>query len=116
MSRGQSTIFLRIGAGFATFVVHLGSLTAVIGFGFIGYQCILWLRDGYWTPIPISVYFPQDPWADWTGAVGIKRIIDWLYDLPVSWSLIVIGTICMGIAALAHEAFDARIASKRTDY
>jgi hypothetical protein len=54
-----------------------------------GYQIVLWLRDGYWTPIPVDLAF------GWVGvdAVthvasmqwgGVKKICMWMLTVPLS--------------------------------
>ena len=66
-----------------------GALWIGIGFVFVAvafpaYQTFVWLQEGAWHPLPISWAFHLIGWriphTDW---VGLQKIIDWLFDLPV---------------------------------
>lgn len=70
----------------------LGFLGAVC---LLGYQAFLWLKEGQWTPIPISSVFGKlniDYYSfidiSWAGA---QKIVVWLLDLPLSLGIIVFG-------------------------
>jgi uncharacterized protein (DUF2235 family) len=56
------------------------------GWILIFYQIIPWLREDVWHSYPISAYFSlQTSW------VGLQLIIDWIWRLPMSLLLAVIG-------------------------
>ncbi len=74
----------------------------------LGYQALLWLKEGQWTPIPISsvlgklnidYYSLIDiPWA------GAQKIVVWLLDLPLSLGIVVFGGLLgVLIGHLVHE-------------
>lgn len=61
----------------------------------LGYQAFLWLKDGQWTPIPISSILGKlniDYYSlvdiSWAGA---QTIVVWLLDLPFSVGMVVFG-------------------------
>ena len=45
------------------------------------YQAGLWLRDGYWTPLPISALGLPHPVVEWR---GLQKLIDWTFEAPLS--------------------------------
>jgi hypothetical protein len=63
----------------------------------LGYQCILWLQNGYWTPIAfreaISIFGGTSPIPDpaisWQ---GLQKVVVWLLDAPLSFALWVFGS------------------------
>lgn len=61
----------------------------------LGYQAFLWLKEGQWTPIPISSVLGKlniDYYSlvdiSWAGA---QKIVVWLLELPLSLGIIVFG-------------------------
>jgi hypothetical protein len=61
----------------------------------LGYQAFLWLKEGQWTPIPISSVLGKlniDYYSlvdiSWAGA---QKIVVWLLDLPLSLGIVVFG-------------------------
>lgn len=63
-----------------------------------GYQIVLWLRDGYWTPMPLDIAFgwfgvdpvPHAAALQWG---GVKKICMWMLTVPVS-----VGFVALAIA------------------
>jgi hypothetical protein len=60
-------------------------LPAFIGPGIFAWQCFVWLRYGYWHPVPVAAAFqnldisyPRTEWA------GVRKMIDWVLELPLS--------------------------------
>jgi hypothetical protein len=71
-------------------VIAASLCVALFGLGVFGYQCVLWLRDGYWTAIPVSDFIAAVPMkAD--GAKGVQKILDWIWALPASFAAIIVG-------------------------
>jgi hypothetical protein len=71
----------------------LGFVVASAGLAVAGYQGMLWLQDGFWTPIPFS-----DLWLLLGGTpprlpdlLGVERPITWLLNQPLSAILPVAG-------------------------
>jgi hypothetical protein len=60
----------------------MGVFFVAVALAFPGYQALLWLKSGVWTPLPISLIWHPRP-VDWVGA---QRIIAWIFDLPM-WSI-----------------------------
>jgi len=61
-----------------------------LGFAIFGYQCLLWLSDGSWTPLsPMIVLDKMDchdiqQWANSGGWLGLKKIVLLALNLPLS--------------------------------
>lgn len=73
-------------------VVGLGFLAAVI---VLGYQICPWLKTGEWLQMPFYVLFS---WLDLDISAianmkwqGVKKILIWILDLPLSLMSIVLG-------------------------
>ncbi len=74
----------------------------------LAYQAFLWLREGQWTPIPVSsileiinidYYSTVD--ISWTGT---QKIVVWLLDLPLSLGIFVFSSFLGAlIGYLIHE-------------
>lgn len=63
----------------------------------LAYQAYLWLKEGQWTPIPISSIlekFNIDYYSiinmSWAGA---QKIVVWLLDLPLTLGIVVLSGI-----------------------
>jgi hypothetical protein len=65
------------------------------------WQAYRWLKDGYWTAVPVSkalIYMGcPPPMVSW---VGLQKIIDWLLNIPTSLILFVLSIIVVAICAL----------------
>lgn len=63
-----------------------------------GYPIVLWLKDGYWTPMPLVLafgWFDVDILTDvstmnWEGA---KRVCWWMLDVPVSVGFVILALV-----------------------
>lgn len=87
-------------------------LSAALGFFaavcILVYQAVLWLKEGEWTPIPISSVLGKldiDYYAvvniRWAGA---QKIVVWLLDLPLSFGTVVLGSLVgVLVGNLVHE-------------
>jgi hypothetical protein len=58
---------------FAEFVAQIGVLLMLCGAGILGYQGFLWLKNGYWTAMPVGDFLPQIPIIDWSGASRLLK-------------------------------------------
>jgi hypothetical protein len=94
----------------------LGSLGFVAAICLLGYQTFLWLKEGQWTPMPISSIFGilgfdyysviDVSWA------GVQKILIWLLDLPLSLGLIVFGCVVgVVVGNVVHQVSMLRNAS-----
>ena len=87
----------------------IAALLFLAALGLFGYQCVSWLREGAWTPYPVSWLWlqldPKLPHAQWK---GVDQIVQWLLDLPLSFSLIVLALACMWIADKIEQVEEAR--------
>lgn len=63
-------------------VLILGSAAVV------GYQCFVWLRTGHWMPLPLTGFLGETSRSQW---VGLDKVFDWLFGLPASLWLLVMG-------------------------
>ena len=77
-------------------VAAAGGLTVVAAPLLLGYQGLLWLQSGHWTPIAlreaVSIFNGSppipDPTISWR---GVQQIVGWLLDAPLSLSLWFLG-------------------------
>jgi hypothetical protein len=86
-----------------------GYLIVLTGYLILGFQGILWLKDGHWTPFAmreiVSVFVGDAPipypTLSWQ---GIQKIAVWLLDAPLSIGLMVVGavTVVAGLI-IVHE-------------
>jgi hypothetical protein len=77
-------VFCKIGA-LVTFCV------VIVAIGIFIYQCAGWLRDGYWTAIPIGNYIPQNPNMNWEGMRGVLKIWEIFLGLPACMVIFIAG-------------------------
>ena len=93
-----------------------GALGFMAAFILLGYQAVLWLREGQWTPIPISSVLNKFS-IDYNSVVdiswaGIQKILVWILDLPLSLGIIAFGGLSgVLIGHLAHEFSKLKSAS-----
>jgi hypothetical protein len=88
----------------------LGFFAAIM---LLAYQAYLWLKEGQWTPIPISSVlgkFNIDYYSiiniSWTGA---QKIVVWLFDLPLSFGIVVLSGITGALVGnLVHTLLTLR--------
>jgi hypothetical protein len=88
-------------------LMWVGACVAFGGFAVLGYQCLLWLRDGEWTPMPIVGDGDNGTLANLNSGIeriewrGVQSIALWIVDgvagLPASLSFVIIGAIVVGI-------------------
>lgn len=91
--------------GGISFAVLFGaSIIFLMGFALIGYQVLLWLKNGIWTEFPIMVIFDYvfqgtalHNWLQNPGSwFGLHQVFEWMLEnIPLSLTLIVDGA--MGI-------------------
>ncbi len=101
--------------GGISFAVLFGaSIIFLLGFALIGYQTLLWLKNGMWTEFPILVIFDYvfqgtalHDWLQNPGSwFGLHQVIEWMLEnIPLSLTLIVDGALggfaMLGIIAAA---------------
>lgn len=65
-----------------------------------GYECLLWLRDGYYTHISIGDLLPPQAIIslDWEGRRGLEKIWLGLLSEPVAFWAVFIGA-CLSVPA-----------------
>lgn len=87
-----------------TGVAMIFACVALVGIGFLGYQALLWLRNGYWTDITVRSLLPHDIRAgvDWSGARGAEKLWNGFLDISV-WLLLFIGGGLVAAWALNHN-------------
>ena len=79
----------------------IGAFAWLAGLLFGIFQCILWLRDGYWTHFtPVLILGPVQS----TGWGGVDQIVHWIWLQPL-WG--VIGCLGVAVAALGIVAGQA---------
>lgn len=97
-----TTIISKIEAEIAEGFGLIGGFIAMSSIGVIGYQCLLWLIDGYWTPVRLRLawhwFGGADPDFQWG---GVQKIAWWILGWPLSITLAVIGIIIFLISVLS---------------
>ncbi|MBT4375306.1 MAG: hypothetical protein HOD16_06425 [Nitrospina sp.] len=96
-------------------IMAFASLFLAFGFGLVGYQVFLWIKDGVWSEFAtmevFNFLFENTLIAQWLDNpeswFGLQKITEWLlYNIPVSVALIVpsimvlVGMMCVSIVAL----------------
>lgn len=78
----------------ATLSATGGGFLCVYAVGIFGYQCFLWLKNGYWTSFEMRMIW------NWIGESeqingwrGVQKILSLLLDCPMSVGLFIIGII-----------------------
>jgi hypothetical protein len=98
----EKKVFL---VSFTDALMFVGMCTVLGGFAALGYQCLLWLRQGTWTPMSINEVLSVDPSLlasmEWR---GVAVIVEWALALPLSGGLVLAG---IGVALLG-----ARLAAR----
>jgi hypothetical protein len=103
---------LNIETFFGGIIAIAGYLIALMGVLILGFQIILWMRNGYWTPFSarqaVSVFAGGDPIPypalSWR---GIEKVVVWLLDAPLSVSLWVDGWIVIVVGLIViHDHKD----------
>ncbi len=98
----KSTLMDYICGGLSAFMGFLATLVFLSGFGLLGYQLFLWLKDGVWTEYPLFVVFnflfENTVLHEWTqhpeSWVGLQKLTTWILEnTPLSLALIVPGFI-----------------------
>ncbi len=114
----RSTMLDYLGGGITAAIGFMATLVFLSGFGLIGYQIFLWLKDGVWTEFPLFVVFNfmfentalqswmQQP-ESW---YGLQQVSSWfLENIPLSLALIVPGfMVASGMAGIAAAAICIR--------
>lgn len=98
----------------STVFVWVALATFGVPLAIIGWQVYRWLRDGFWTRLPIDGWLYErgiiTQWTDW---VGIQRMIDWVLGLPLAFGVFVAG---FGLICVIHPFYErtqARIGLER---
>ena len=78
-----------------------GVCAAILGVGVFGYQCLLWLRDGFWTPLEFARVMPE---PHFIRLVGLQKIMDALWRAPLSVCVFVVGIVVaiLGLVAMVR--------------
>jgi hypothetical protein len=88
----------------------VGTIVALGGAGVLGYQCLLWLQNGNWTPLEfraaLEMVGAQEPFFDWR---GVQKISVWIFNQPLSAVMVILGLGGMGFGVvLAEEGYARR--------
>lgn len=88
---------------------ELYGLLLLPGPGVLCWQAYEWLKDGYWTPLPVSKMFLYFDWpfpviTQWR---GVQKILDWLLDIPLSAAVFVLCIAVMVLIAMLQAEYEA---------
>ena len=73
----------------------------------LGWQAYSWLRTGHWTALPIAKAFEYLEWPiPATTWGGLQKIIDWIFDIPLSLTLFVLAFIVLVIGAILQDLYE----------
>lgn len=113
--------------GGISFAVLFGaSIIFLLGFALIGYQILIWLKNGVWTEFPIMVIFDYvfqgtalHDWLQNPGSwFGLHQVIEWLLEnTPLALALIVDGAlgILVMLGIITAAIFIRRFQFKRLE-
>jgi hypothetical protein len=74
--------------------------TFLLGLLVVGYKCLRWLHDGFWTSTDIrTAWFWTGSKPPVTGELGLDKILAWILDQPLELGLIVGGLIVLFVSA-----------------
>ena len=86
----------KVQSGFASIVSAIGILGGIIGWlgglGVLIFHAGYWLLEGKSISILINDIVPTPQYFVYTFK-GVQKIIDWIFELPLSLGLIIFGTI-----------------------
>jgi hypothetical protein len=94
-------------------VLQVGTWVTLGGAGILGYQAYLWLKDGYWTAMPIGHFLPQSSNIDWSSARGVEKIWNAVLDFPSSALVMALGFAVAVFGSLYAEALTRQQAARR---
>lgn len=98
----RATKFDYICGGLSALFGCFATGVALVGFGLLAYQVLLWLMQGVWTAYPVmgifSALFEGTALGGWMAApeswIGLQKLIRWLLETtPLSLALIVPGVL-----------------------
>jgi hypothetical protein len=74
--------------------------------GLWAYQCLMWLRNGFWTPLPIELIWRHfglaDPDLHWRGA---QIVVAGMLDLPIAFVSILLACLVIWPEYKVREAW-----------
>jgi hypothetical protein len=84
---------------FLLFLAGLG--TFLLGLLVVGYKCLRWLHDGFWTSTDIRTawLWTGSKLPPVTGELGLDKILAWILDQPLELGLIVGGLVVFFVSA-----------------
>ncbi len=88
-------------------VLSAGLLLAVAGPCILALQAVLWLRDGFWTPLELralwGVVGGPEPAFAW---LGVQRIALGILSFPLGLGLFLVGLFVMWLSAVVSGPYD----------
>jgi hypothetical protein len=86
-------------------VLVTGGVFLICGSGSLFlYQCVLWLRDGFWTVMTMRTFGTQEPDLPLR---GLQKMIGWVLDEPSSLVFLVLGIAAIAIGVSVANDFDS---------
>ena len=87
-------------------MLFVGICFSVAGLSALGYQCLLWIKYGWWSPLAFRLVLEligaREPLFAWQ---SIQNIAAWICDLPLSGVLFITGFVAAasGVAITARD-------------
>lgn len=95
-------------------MIIVGLCGAVFGIGVLGFQFILWLRDGAWTSFELRFAWDaiggRPPNFSWR---GVQKIVTGVLELPLSFSFFVPGWMLIGSGIHAVDVTQASLRAQK---
>jgi hypothetical protein len=93
-------------------ISFLGICFSVAGLSVLGYQCLLWMKYGLWSPLAFRLVLEligaREPLFAWQSAAKIGA---WICDLPLSGVLLAAGLVAVAFGlAITVDGRPARAA------
>jgi hypothetical protein len=96
-------------------MIVVGLCAAAFGIAVLGYQLILWLRDGAWTSFDLRLAWEgingHPPAFKW---LGVQRIVDGFLELPLSLGFFVFGIIVAVSGGNALDVVEKSLQSQKS--
>jgi hypothetical protein len=74
-------------------LTRTGVATIVVAFCILAFQFLLWLRDGFWTPLDFQllaeVVLKKEVATGGLTWLGVQKLLEWMPEFPLTLALVV---------------------------
>jgi len=112
---GRSEPQMRTGVEGKLFGLLVGGLSLMLfGVAVLGYQCLLWLRDGVWTQFEVREVsrwlVGADPELGWR---GVQQLVVWTLNSPLGFAAIAAGGLMIWAGVAIGDSVEKRRSQSR---